>query len=196
MPRSPSQVFDLGDAMGVTPLNAEAAQKEIADVVAREPPAMEAFRKIDKLERRSKGGFSPAELVAGSLQSAAVAAASAAAPLASNISSLTAVVPVQTVAASLTSAAAAGHSSAVATIATITAAVQASWSRDRKARGQAEPACSESPTEWYVADDPASHTRFFMIQGSDNLDHWRVNLTFDPCVFEDPELGVKVCPCT
>lgn len=30
------------------------------------------------------------------------------------------------------------------------------------------------------------------LQGSDNLDHWRVNLTFDPVLFEDPALGVKV----
>jgi len=42
-----------------------------------------------------------------------------------------------------------------------------------------------------VADDPATTTRFFVIQGSDNLDHWRVNLTFDPVAFEDASLGVK-----
>ena len=29
-------------------------------------------------------------------------------------------------------------------------------------------------------------------QGSDNFDHWRTNLTFDPVPFEDPELGVAV----
>ena len=51
-----------------------------------------------------------------------------------------------------------------------------------------------NPTEWYVADDPVSATRYFVIQGSDSLDHWRVNLTFDPVTFEDPALGVKVCP--
>ena len=27
---------------------------------------------------------------------------------------------------------------------------------------------------------------------ADNLDHWRVNLTFDPVAFEDPGLGVRV----
>ncbi len=37
-----------------------------------------------------------------------------------------------------------------------------------------------------------SRTRYFIIQGSDTLDHWKVNLTFDPVVFEDPSLGVKV----
>ena len=29
-------------------------------------------------------------------------------------------------------------------------------------------------------------------QGSDNFDHWRTNLTFDPVPFEDPDLGVAV----
>lgn len=35
-----------------------------------------------------------------------------------------------------------------------------------------------------------------VLQGSDNLDHWRVNLTFDPVPFEDPALGIKVGPRT
>lgn len=52
-------------------------------------------------------------------------------------------------------------------------------------------AARANPTEWYVADDATTATRFFVIQGSDNLDHWRVNLTFDPVAFEDPSLGVK-----
>ena len=54
-------------------------------------------------------------------------------------------------------------------------------------------AARANPTEWYVVDDPATTTRFFVIQGSDTLDHWRVNLTFDPVAFEDASLGVKVC---
>ena len=83
-------------------------------------------------------------------------------------------------------AAAAGHSTAVATIATVTAAVQATWGSEKDKLG--------NPTEWYVADDAVSHTRYFVIQGSDSIDHWKVNLTFDPVVFEDPSLGVKVCP--
>lgn len=49
-----------------------------------------------------------------------------------------------------------------------------------------------SPVEWFVADEPETHTRYFVIQGSDNFDHWKVNLTFDPMVFEDEALGVKV----
>jgi hypothetical protein len=210
--------------------------------------------------------------VAASLQAAAAAAAAAAsaaagtvysaaapyaAPLANNISSftlsMTASLPVRSMASQLQSAASAGHSTAVATVATVAAALESSWSRDRwapgrghvcllfrGARGQDGKRCLcsvlhgavnwnrrppnpqpppspplssplipsppthaltrrapgvvdpglDCPSAWFVADDPASHTRFIVIQGSDNLDHWRVNLTFDPVAFED--LGVKV----
>mmetsp|Transcript_12485 Transcript_12485/g.29665 ORF Transcript_12485/g.29665 Transcript_12485/m.29665 type:complete len:784 (+) Transcript_12485:369-2720(+) len=50
----------------------------------------------------------------------------------------------------------------------------------------------ECPCEWFVADDPVSHTRYFVIQGSDNLGSWITNVTFDPVTFEGAELGVKV----
>ena len=77
----------------------------------------------------------------------------------------------------------------MATIATVTAAVQATWGSDKSKLSKDK---LQNPTEWYVADDPMSRTRYFIIQGSDTLDHWKVNLTFDPVVFEDPSLGVKV----
>ena len=86
-------------------------------------------------------------------------------------------------------AAAAGQSTAVATIATVTAAVQSTWGGDKTRLTKDK---LHNPTEWFVADDPMSRTRYFIIQGSDTLDHWKVNLTFDPVVFEDPSLGVKV----
>ncbi|KXZ44292.1 hypothetical protein GPECTOR_70g523 [Gonium pectorale] len=60
------------------------------------------------------------------------------------------------------------------------------------AGGAAAAGAALCPSEWFVVDDPASATRVFVIQGSDTLDHWRLNLTFDPVVFEDPVLGVKV----
>ncbi len=85
-------------------------------------------------------------------------------------------------------AAAAGHSTAVATIATVSAAVQSTWGD----RGKLSEDKLGNPTEWYVADDARTHTRYFVIQGSDALDHWIVNLTFDPVIFEDASLGVKV----
>lgn len=62
-----------------------------------------------------------------------------------------------------------------------------------KARAKEEASTSAGcPCEWFVADDPVSHTRYFVIQGTDNLDSWITNVTFDPVVFERPELGVKV----
>ena len=47
------------------------------------------------------------------------------------------------------------------------------------------------PCAWYVADDHPHDVRYFVIQGSDNVDHWKLNLTFDPVQFESPELGLK-----
>lgn len=48
------------------------------------------------------------------------------------------------------------------------------------------------PSEWFVCDDSAAQLRVFVIQGSDSIDHWRLNLTLDPVTFEDPALGVTV----
>lgn len=48
------------------------------------------------------------------------------------------------------------------------------------------------PSEWFVCDDVSTTTRYFVVQGSDTFDHWRVNLTFDPVLFEDPAWNVKV----
>ncbi len=47
------------------------------------------------------------------------------------------------------------------------------------------------PCAWYVADDARHDVRYFVIQGSDNVDHWKLNLTFDPVAFEGEELGLK-----
>mmetsp|Transcript_9625 Transcript_9625/g.26165 ORF Transcript_9625/g.26165 Transcript_9625/m.26165 type:complete len:739 (+) Transcript_9625:246-2462(+) len=47
------------------------------------------------------------------------------------------------------------------------------------------------PCAWYVADDTRHDVRYFVIQGSDNLDHWKLNLTFDPVAFEGENLGLK-----
>mmetsp|Transcript_5936 Transcript_5936/g.11587 ORF Transcript_5936/g.11587 Transcript_5936/m.11587 type:complete len:741 (-) Transcript_5936:123-2345(-) len=47
------------------------------------------------------------------------------------------------------------------------------------------------PTHWYVADDDEHRIRYFVIQGSDNMHHWKLNLTFDPVQFESASLGVK-----
>ena len=51
------------------------------------------------------------------------------------------------------------------------AAVDSAWSQD-DALDKAARAKATSPTQWYVADNLADHTRFFVIQGSETLDHW------------------------
>lgn len=53
-------------------------------------------------------------------------------------------------------------------------------------------ASKPAPVEWFVADDLASDTRYIVIQGSESLESWITNLSFDPMEFEDPALGVKI----
>lgn len=50
------------------------------------------------------------------------------------------------------------------------------------------------PSDWFCCDGPlspsdATPTRFFAIQGSITLDHWRINLAIDPVEFEAGALG-------
>ncbi|KAL4443837.1 hypothetical protein ABPG75_011574 [Micractinium tetrahymenae] len=219
--RSAADIVAEGDAMAADPALVSAAQAEIAAsearALAQPSPALAAVKRISPLSTVDQAagasaaaaspdagdGLSPVDRVAASLAAAAAAASAAASsaaqgvytaavpyagPLANNIIALGTLPPVRSVAAQLQSAAAVGHSSAVATVATVTAALESTWS------GQSSrlPKECQSPTEWFIADDPSSHTRYFVIQGSDNLDHWRVNLTFDPVPFEDPALGIKV----
>mmetsp|Transcript_37569 Transcript_37569/g.111035 ORF Transcript_37569/g.111035 Transcript_37569/m.111035 type:complete len:778 (-) Transcript_37569:90-2423(-) len=54
------------------------------------------------------------------------------------------------------------------------------------------PAAALCPSEWFILDKDADHVRTFVVQGSDSIDHWRLNLTFDPVTFEDDSLGVTV----
>jgi hypothetical protein len=62
----------------------------------------------------------------------------------------------------------------------------------------ADPKADAPPSDWFVCDGPGSDgssapVRYFVIQGSITLDHWRINLTIDPCEFEGGALGgVKV----
>ncbi|KAG1664312.1 hypothetical protein FOA52_005710 [Chlamydomonas sp. UWO 241] len=50
----------------------------------------------------------------------------------------------------------------------------------------------EPPAAWFVADDPVDEIRYFILQGSTSLQHWTINLSFEPVVFEDASLGVRV----
>jgi hypothetical protein len=51
---------------------------------------------------------------------------------------------------------------------------------------------SKCPSEWFVCDSEVGNVRYFVIQGSDSLEHWKTNLMFEPVVFEGPETGIKV----
>ncbi|XP_010556704.1 PREDICTED: uncharacterized protein LOC104825945 [Tarenaya hassleriana] len=41
-----------------------------------------------------------------------------------------------------------------------------------------------SPCDWFICDDDHSHTRFFVIQGSESLASWQANLLIEPIEFE------------
>ncbi|KAL4286180.1 hypothetical protein S83_065368 [Arachis hypogaea] len=41
-----------------------------------------------------------------------------------------------------------------------------------------------SPCEWFICDNDQSHTRYFVIQGSETLASWQANLLFEPIQFE------------
>lgn len=49
---------------------------------------------------------------------------------------------------------------------------------------------NSSPCEWFVCDDHRSHTRYFIIQGSESLASWQANLFFEPTKFEGFEVLV------
>ncbi|GLC38539.1 hypothetical protein PLESTB_001737200 [Pleodorina starrii] len=54
-------------------------------------------------------------------------------------------------------------------------------------------ACSKAPpSAWLACDDKQRKVRYFAIQGSTSLEHWQINLQFEPVVFEDPKYGVRI----
>ncbi|EFJ51765.1 hypothetical protein VOLCADRAFT_87268 [Volvox carteri f. nagariensis] len=54
-------------------------------------------------------------------------------------------------------------------------------------------ACSKAPpSAWFACDDKQRGIRYFAIQGSTSLEHWQINLQFEPVVFEDPKYGVRI----
>lgn len=84
-----------------------------------------------------------------------------------------------------------GHVAAplIATVAAAEVATSPSNTQETKDASTSTPEC---PSEWFVCDDHSTHTRYFIIQGSDSLDHWKCNLTFEPVEFEDGSLDVRV----
>ena len=186
--KSAQQTLEEGDGMVTSPKDVQTTQQEVISPTCSQQQAAALATLSKKVEAEPKKGkaLSPSELVAQGLAAAAAAAAHAAAPFASFGNA----VPFRAVTSRMQNAAAAGQSTAVATIATVTAAVSSNFNKEHsKAPKESQAA---DPTQWFVCDDPVAHTRYFVIQGSETIDHWRVNLSFDPVVFEDKSLGVKV----
>jgi hypothetical protein len=99
-------------------------------------------------------------------------------------------------------AAAAAASSSITAAASTAAAAALAGSSSSGAAEDFLPASSaaaaagnpDAPADWFACDGPlsdsdATPTRFFAIQGSITLEHWRINLTIDPVEFEGGALG-------
>ncbi len=138
---------------------------------------------------QAAAGWNPADLVAAKLsEAAAMASAAALQPLASAAGSLYSS-GVGFVSSALSQQLPVDRLAAVA-IAGVAGAESATGpSNPSEVKAASTSSC---PSEWFVADDAATHTRYFVIQGSDSLDHWKTNLMFDPVVFEDAAMGVMV----
>ncbi|MEW5302259.1 MAG: hypothetical protein WDW36_005061 [Sanguina aurantia] len=60
---------------------------------------------------------------------------------------------------------------------------------------QASPATAcapPPPCAWFVADDDVTKVRHFVIQGSTNMEHWAINLHFQPVLFEADRSGARI----
>ncbi|XP_019191078.1 PREDICTED: uncharacterized protein LOC109185595 [Ipomoea nil] len=77
----------------------------------------------------------------------------------------------------------------VAAASAVTAVVAAGEkTKEEAARELQSP--QSSPCHWFVCDDSTTHTRCFIIQGSDSLASWQANLFFEPTKFEDTDVLV------
>ena len=208
LPQTPLQAVVDGDAMAADVPQVIAMQERQKYMTAEsetDARAMEALAKIEPLRSKTKkssaSSLSPAETVAASLASAASAAATAATAAAGSMYSAAA--PISFPIASNISAFTSSVASPVKNMSSqfreplLDRQEQPSESSQDLDASQHLSArltagCGTSPTAWYIADDEEQKIRYFVLQGSDNIDHWRVNLTFDPVTFEDPSLGIKV----
>lgn len=152
---------------------------------------------------------SPAELVAAKLSEAAAAASAAALqPLASAAQQAAGTIYagsmslVSTVTSTVTSSVITSQIPALGptadkvlrdTIAGITTAeIASSHPNSKDVKEASTSSGTKCPSEWFVADSEAYNTRYFVIQGSDSIDHWKTNLMFEPVPFEGSELGIRV----
>lgn len=152
---------------------------------------------------------SPAELVATKLSEAAAAASAAALqPLASAaqqaagtlyagsmnlVSSVTSTVTSTVITSQMPGLGPAAGKVLRDTIAGITTAeIATSHPNSKDVKAASTSSGTKCPSDWFVADSETYNTRYFVIQGSDSIDHWKTNLMFEPVPFEGTELGIKV----
>lgn len=74
--------------------------------------------------------------------------------------------------------------------ATTMTTVVAAKEREKQAAAKELQSLHSSPCEWFICDDPETHVRFFVIQGSESLASWQTNLFFEPAKFEDTDVAV------
>ncbi|KNA13132.1 hypothetical protein SOVF_119520, partial [Spinacia oleracea] len=75
---------------------------------------------------------------------------------------------------------------AATTMTTIVAAKE----KEKQAAAKELQSLHSSPCEWFVCDDPTTHVRCFVIQGSESLASWQTNLFFEPAKFEETNVAV------
>eukprot|EP00879_Flechtneria_rotunda_P005133 GHRR01005415.1.p1 GENE.GHRR01005415.1~~GHRR01005415.1.p1 ORF type:complete len:719 (+),score=230.97 GHRR01005415.1:657-2813(+) len=189
--------FDAAEGHAVAAIiaasSSSSSQTTLVASLASSPPSSPSKR----------SGWNTADIVAAKLSEAAAAASAAALqPLASAAGSLYAgsLSLVSSVTSTVTSSVAlpvafppAADRVVRETIAGITSAeIAGSHPNSKDVKAASASTGTECPSEWFVCDDHSSNTRYFVIQGSDSLDHWKVNLMFEPVQFEDPALGIRV----
>ncbi|KAL9234538.1 hypothetical protein vseg_009397 [Gypsophila vaccaria] len=69
-------------------------------------------------------------------------------------------------------------------------AVVAAREREKQAVAKELQSLHSSPCEWFICDDPTTHVRYFVIQGSESLASWQANLFFEPTKFEETDVLV------
>jgi hypothetical protein len=194
---SPSdrQVYVLKETLALQQkLSEPSVQKQLLQPLAnlqrfQNNTAVAAVSSIDELDtleaqlqQQAQQRWNPADMVAAKLSEAAAAASSAALqPLASAAGNLYAGL----VSSAFSTPAERVASAAIAGIAS--AEVAASHPNSKEVKAASTSGC---PSEWFVVDDDVNTIRYFVIQGSDSIDHWKTNITFEPMMFEG--LGIKV----
>ncbi|XP_074273154.1 phospholipase A1 PLIP1, chloroplastic-like [Silene latifolia] len=66
-------------------------------------------------------------------------------------------------------------------------AVVAAWEKEKQEVANELQSLHSSPCEWFICDDPVTHVRYFVIQGSESLASWQANLFFEPTKFEETD---------